>query len=90
MNKSNEEAGTKSGSSINGRAVTYAVLPSPVFAEGTGHFGPTLSTKSPGTKILKMTIDEPWLLVDVKGTQSGTVVTVPIPVTSLSHTLLGK
>lgn len=77
-------------SAINGKSLTYAVLPGPIFANGTGHFGPTLDTTSTGTKVLKMTIDEPWLLVEVKGTQSGKSVTVPIPITSLSHSILAK
>ncbi len=83
----NGEAETRPGSTLNGRELSFAVTAGTLFVEGAGQFGPTLSTKTTGTKIIRMTIEEPWVLVEVKAEQ-GRVVSVPVPITSFTHTVL--
>lgn len=77
----------KVGSALNGKQLSFAVTTGPLFVEGAGQFGPTLSTKNTGTKVISMTIEEPWVLVEVKGDQ-GRTLSAAIPLTSFTHTVL--
>lgn len=78
---------TKAGSALNGRQLSFAMATGPLFVEGAGQFGPTLSTKTTGTKVISMTIEEPWVLIEVKGEQ-GRTLSAAVPLTSFTHTVL--
>lgn len=79
----------ESGSRINGKQLVYAALTGPIFVNGVGQFGPTLSTQVSGTSVTKMTVDEPWVVVELKD-KIGKPIVVPIPLTSFTHTVLAK
>lgn len=74
-------------SEVDGKQLSYAALTGPIFVNGVGTFGPSLSTSATGTKVTKMTIREPWVLVEVKNDVNKTVV-IPIPCSSFTHTVL--
>lgn len=76
-------------SEINGKRLRYGAVTGPLFVEGIGQFGPSLSTTATGSKVTKMTVDEPWVIVEMKD-QVGKTVTVPVPLTSFTHTVLTK
>lgn len=77
------------GSGINGKQLKYGALTGPVFVDGVGQFGPTLSLASTGSKVKKMTVDEPWVLVEMEDKVGKTVI-IPIPYTAFTHTVLAK
>ncbi len=77
----------KEGSSLNGKKLNFAVTAGTLFVQGAGQFGPTLSTQTTGTKVISMTIEEPWVVVHLKGEQGKTFKTA-IPITSFTHTVL--
>lgn len=78
---------SQEGSAINGKELSYGAIVAPVFVNGVGQFGPTLDVTSTGTKIVSMTVSEPWVLVKMKNKVNKTIV-IPIPCTSFTHTVL--
>lgn len=77
-------------STIDSKQLAYAALSGPIFVPGIGQLDKTLSAGDSAIhKGVKMTIAEPWVIVEVKD-KVGKLVTIPIPITSFTHTVLAK
>lgn len=74
-------------SDLEGKELSYATMTGPGHAVSVGSFGPILSSTSVGSKVVKMTICEPWVLVDLKA-EMGRTVRAAIPITSFLTTVL--
>jgi hypothetical protein len=72
-------------SKLNGKSVSYGALHGPIFTPEVGQMGPTLTKDSSGhSKGVKMTIEEPFVVVEVKN-KNGKIVEIAVPITNFSH-----
>lgn len=76
-------------SSINGKELKYGALRGPIFAEGIGQISQTLNPVAVGSKVIKMTVEEPWILVEMKD-NVGKLTILAIPIAAFTHTVLAK
>jgi hypothetical protein len=74
----------------NGKSVDYARTHGPIFVPNSGQFGPELDTLSAGSRVVSMEIDDPFLTVVIKESKSQKLVTIPIPLSNLSHMRLSS
>lgn len=74
-------------SKCNGRKVKLATLHGPIHVPDIGQLGPKLSNFQNGVdKAVDMVIDEPFLMIYVKGRLASAE--VPIPLANVSHMVL--
>jgi hypothetical protein len=72
-------------SKANGKEVSYGALHGPIFVPGLGQIGPTLSSASSGSlKAVKMTVDEPFVMLEVAD-KMGKTVELPVPISQFTH-----
>ena len=70
-------------SKLNGKELEYAVLHNSLFIVGIGDLGKNLSSKTtPTLKAVKMTVDEPFIVVEVEGSRSHKTHRVAVPITN--------
>jgi hypothetical protein len=53
-------------SEFNGKKVFMATLHEPTFIEGAGQIEATINTTSAGCKVKSMTVDEPFVVLDLQ------------------------
>lgn len=76
-------------SNIDDKQLTYAVTKGSVHVPGIGQFGPTLSLSATGTKVIKMTVSEPVVLIDAKA-EGGKVMSLAVPITYFTTMVFAK
>lgn len=76
-------------SKLNGKKLSFARIVAPAFVPNFGELKGDLQTSTPGTKVLSMTVDEPFIMVDVKDKLSQSL-TIAVPLTSFSHVVAEK
>lgn len=79
-------------SNINGKSVKTAVLLSGgLFVQGFGTTRSTLSNVDDGiNKAVKMTVDEPFLLLEMKDSQTKAVTKLAVPLSNFSHMIYNE
>jgi hypothetical protein len=78
-------------SSVNGKQVIAATMHSNIFYPGLGELKKELSSTPNGlSKPVKMTIDEPFLILEVDDARTKRLYTIPVPLTNFSHMVLAK
>jgi hypothetical protein len=76
-------------SSLNGRQLSSAKMIEAIFVTGIGNVTPTLSATSDGVhKAVKMTLDEPFVILELEA--KGKKVKTLVPVTYFSHMVLSE
>lgn len=72
-------------SKLNGKELAYGVLHGTVHTPQSGQIGPVLSaTPGPITKAVKMTVDEPFVTVEVPN-KTGKATVINVPIVNFSH-----
>ena len=76
-------------SKLNGKTVVAATLHSNIFVAGLGEIKKDLLAVANGiNKPAKMTIDEPFLILEMEDTKFRRLYTIPIPLTNFTHLVL--
>ena len=77
-------------SPLNGKSVKAATLHQPIHHEDIGQIGPALrSVQTNQNKPVKMTIMEPWVLLEVPNAKDKKkIVKVPVPISGFTHIVL--
>ncbi len=75
-------------SKINGQKVIMASMHNGIFIPGIGEIKKEVSTTSTGSKVKSLTIDEPFLILEVLEDKSRRIYTVPVPLTNFASLVL--
>jgi len=77
-------------SALNGKKLRLATMHANMFIPGVGDIRKELSSVDDGiNKAVQMTIDEPFVVVNLKD-KGGNTLTVPVPLTNFSHMVLAR
>lgn len=78
-------------SALNGKQVTAATMHESIFVNGIGELRKELSNKDDGThKAVKMTIDEPFLILEHVNSKFKQTTVIPVPLTNFKNLVLAK
>lgn len=76
-------------SNVNGKTVKSATMHANIFYPGVGEIRKELSNVDSGlTPAIKMTLDEPFLVLETKGKAGNKPVTILVPITNLASLVL--
>lgn len=76
-------------SKVNGKNVLAASLHENLFVPGVGEIRKELSSTASGlNKAIKMTIDEPFLLLEIEAPQARRTFTISVPLSNFKHILI--
>lgn len=75
-------------SKLNGKELSYGVMHGTVHVPNMGQIGPVLtSTNDAMHKTVKMTVDEPFVILEVP-IKNGRPMTVNVPIVNFSHMVM--